>query len=362
MNKRGERCLAEKEHILAAKDCASTYKVVLPAIIAFEAIMIVVQLVGAQENYVSSDARALYLASYVTLLVTSSVVLAYVWLCDAETHARSLRIISYVYAVLLFVWALAVTLIDATEGYESPLIYGCALLLFPVVCSMDSKHVVALEIVGDVAMLAICFAFYTDQVTFFVNFVAYAAIALLVGLSYRNVRNRGYKKQVELEALSDIRWQYANMDELTGLLNRRAYVNKLEELQGRPRAKSLTVWSFDVNYLKKTNDEQGHAAGDELLRCAAKCLSDTFGEVASVYRIGGDEFAAIDPSGTPREIVCSRLEDACRDVRTDSVDTLSIAVGCASVADHPGMSLFEIERAADSAMYEDKARHHISRV
>lgn len=51
--------------------------------------------------------------------------------------------------------------------------------------------------------------------------------------------------------------------------------------------------SIDVNGLKIVNDEIGHAAGDELIKGAAKCMKEVIGSYGKVYRTGGDEFVSI---------------------------------------------------------------------
>ena len=57
-----------------------------------------------------------------------------------------------------------------------------------------------------------------------------------------------------------------------------------------------TDWTYivmDVNWLKQTNDQYGHRAGDELLCCAARCIREAFYRAEDCFRIGGDEFAVI---------------------------------------------------------------------
>lgn len=51
--------------------------------------------------------------------------------------------------------------------------------------------------------------------------------------------------------------------------------------------------SIDVNGLKVVNDEIGHAAGDELIKGAADCMTKAFASYGKVYRTGGDEFVSI---------------------------------------------------------------------
>ena len=151
---------------------------------------------------------------------------------------------------------------------------------------------------------------------------------------------------------------YVYRDKLTGLLNTTAYSRKCAELSRRGAEDApYAVVVFDVNFLKKMNDVYGHEAGNELLRCAAGIMTKVFSE-SPVYRIGGDEFAAI-------------LEDIEYERRAELVDafdlavadkhfhvqreefTLSIARGLAVW--RWGMDYEAVFREADDAMYAHKA-------
>lgn len=76
-------------------------------------------------------------------------------------------------------------------------------------------------------------------------------------------------------------------DDMTGLKNKMAMEYDLENISQR----DITAIAFDVNDLKKLNDESGHAAGDELIRAMADALTDVYGDHA--YRTGGDEFVVV---------------------------------------------------------------------
>ena len=77
-------------------------------------------------------------------------------------------------------------------------------------------------------------------------------------------------KQMELQRIS-------NIEELTQIGNRRAFENKLTELIEN-NITDVTVFAFDVNGLKPTNDNIWHSAGDELIRGAADCIKEVFSE------------------------------------------------------------------------------------
>lgn len=86
----------------------------------------------------------------------------------------------------------------------------------------------------------------------------------------------------------------ARQDELTGIGNRRAFDELLDELeQSAGQYENVALAFMDLNGLKETNDTYGHSAGDELLMAAAQCIQDTFDGEGQVFRIGGDEFCAV---------------------------------------------------------------------
>lgn len=84
----------------------------------------------------------------------------------------------------------------------------------------------------------------------------------------------------------------AYTDELTQIHNRRycmEYMTRIKEM-GNP---DYTVFCFDLNNLKTTNDTYGHAQGDILIKSAARVIEDAFEPHGIVARMGGDEFIAI---------------------------------------------------------------------
>lgn len=92
----------------------------------------------------------------------------------------------------------------------------------------------------------------------------------------------------------DIISSLAYSDGLTGLGNRTAYLEKLEEYAGGETGVSqLGIVFLDVNNLKKVNDNQGHEKGDEMITIASKIIADSFGKFGKAYRIGGDEFCVL---------------------------------------------------------------------
>jgi diguanylate cyclase (GGDEF)-like protein len=119
---------------------------------------------------------------------------------------------------------------------------------------------------------------------------------------------------IPAEGLHRLREQL-NVDELTGVLTRRAGMTALDEAIGRVRlsgASELAVAFLDVDGLKAINDTGGHARGDLMLMALADVLKATLREDDIVFRYGGDEFVCAMPltsvavaGGLMREAWCA---------------------------------------------------------
>jgi len=157
----------------------------------------------------------------------------------------------------------------------------------------------------------------------------------------------------------------SSTDLLTGLPNRRAFVERLEqELHRAVRDRcSLAVAFIDVDGFKLFNDQWGHAAGDRVLRLVAEGLTRTLRRCDVAARWGGDEFVAVLPGADHRaaEDALERVRDSVaarsREVLPRTIQ-FSIGVRCleadAVVSDvHTATRLVN---ESDRAMYADKRR------
>ena len=143
-------------------------------------------------------------------------------------------------------------------------------------------------------------------------------------------------------------------DEMTRLFNRRAYDEDLINLRKNDLEPDFVLFSIDINGLKKANDTNGHAAGDELIKAAANCISETVGNNGKVYRTGGDEFMIITNLDNP-EALKSAIKQKANDWKGVYNTNLFLAIGYAPVKDNPGSSIDKLEHIADTAMYKDKS-------
>lgn len=102
---------------------------------------------------------------------------------------------------------------------------------------------------------------------------------------------------VAVSRMSERLQEQAYVDALTGLLNRRALRRDLrrEAARASRHHRRFSVMVLDMDGLKRVNDSQGHAAGDEMLRAMARSMRAALRVGDQAYRIGGDEFVVVLP-------------------------------------------------------------------
>lgn len=174
---------------------------------------------------------------------------------------------------------------------------------------------------------------------------------LIVGINDIDVQVRQEKEYGERLALAR---KQANVDALTGVKNRHAYLQAEAEMDGRITEHSqqpFAVVILDINDLKKVNDSAGHQAGDQCLRDACKTVCDTF-KHSPVFRIGGDEFAVIAQG---RDYMCiEELLEKMGDYNADAYRSGGILIACGMARFEEDESVAAVFNRADRSMYENK--------
>jgi diguanylate cyclase (GGDEF)-like protein len=148
--------------------------------------------------------------------------------------------------------------------------------------------------------------------------------------------------------------ELALRDQLTGLYNRRAFEERLEEERSRAARTGdpLALLVIDLDGLKAINDAGGHLAGDEALRLAAEALRNSIRQSDLPCRPGGDEFAVILP-GAGLDAALWVAERARRRLDELSVGRFRFSGG-AAVDAGAGISTHDLYRTADDAAYRAK--------
>lgn len=167
----------------------------------------------------------------------------------------------------------------------------------------------------------------------------------------------GIMVDITRERIRETAWaELANHDPLTGLLNRRGLLQKIDRLQGElPPTSSLAMFVIDLDHFKTTNDTHGHTAGDAVLvEASRRLVSAADGRICA--RLGGDEFVVILPVSD--EVEAYRLRDRlCQEFRRPLAFrgqwlpvSASVGVACVSGA----IAIVDLMDIADTDLYMRK--------
>lgn len=159
--------------------------------------------------------------------------------------------------------------------------------------------------------------------------------------------------------------ELAITDELTGLYNRR-YFNTIiaRELQRAQRSsKTLTFAMMDVDHFKQYNDHYGHQKGDVVLEAIGETLKKVLNRGSDYsFRLGGEEFGVIFTDLLPAEglVFADKIRASIENLNiehqwSDVASVVTISIGLLSVTPGPGITVDEIYKEADEALYKAKA-------
>ncbi|MGD9160080.1 MAG: diguanylate cyclase [Desulfobacteraceae bacterium] len=150
-------------------------------------------------------------------------------------------------------------------------------------------------------------------------------------------------------------------DELTGLFNRRYFIDAIEtEVARSQRYKTdLVLCIFDIDHFKKVNDTYGHPAGDKVLSKIGKMLSDSIRDNDIACRYGGEEFAILLPHTNIEEasIMGERFRElvASYDFTHNSVHmSITVSIGIAQYQSGKDNTSALLIEQADTALYQAK--------
>ncbi|MCH8501742.1 MAG: GGDEF domain-containing protein [Aliidiomarina sp.] len=157
-----------------------------------------------------------------------------------------------------------------------------------------------------------------------------------------------------LEYKAEVFSNLARTDELTGLLNRRAFIENAEILIGdaQRQQRPYAFFMMDIDNFKAINDRYGHDVGDRVLRDIANIFKPNVRDTDTLARVGGEEFAIVAQvqSAEHAKAYAERLREA---VSAESVAGIqvTISIGLATSKQH---SLSQLFKHADKLLYAVK--------
>jgi diguanylate cyclase (GGDEF)-like protein len=167
---------------------------------------------------------------------------------------------------------------------------------------------------------------------------------------------------LEYEALQQEMVQQARTDPLTGLLNRRAFIEEMRRQMARldRTSEAGTLLFVDMDSFKAVNDRLGHGVGDQVLICLAEMLRKLVRPSDLVTRLGGDEFA-VWLSGADHMTAAERADHLCKAAPVElqamlpePFPKLGVSAGIATRRPGSRETIEELTKRADMAMHEVK--------
>ena len=154
----------------------------------------------------------------------------------------------------------------------------------------------------------------------------------------------------------------SRMDDLTGILNRRGFIEQgqaaIDLLQETDN--SGVIFFADMDGLKQINDTYGHAMGDKAIMLLARVLKDIFRSSDVVGRLGGDEFGVVALGMKLGYIENTRLkiEMLCKKVSIENQLPFTLSLSLGAVDLHKSTVLKQLLSEADKELYKEKKKKH----
>ncbi|MCR5628532.1 GGDEF domain-containing protein [Eubacterium sp.] len=195
------------------------------------------------------------------------------------------------------------------------------------------------------------------------------SLQISTALAYMQIsKQENEAKQQLFDTLKELRDKnemlsfVSSMDALTGIYNRRGFIENVVDAINENVGKKAALFFSDLDHLKQINDEFGHQDGDFALMNAAKIMKETFdsfgSENAVCGRIGGDEFVSfmICDEEDDTEKVLEELKLRCKlfNEKCDKPYYVEFSTGCYTFVCRAVFSVAELTGKADECLYEAK--------
>ena len=241
--------------------------------------------------------------------------------------------------VMLFTVGMSVSAVSCYSAYRYMTLVSIGLVLLP--CTVWLLFQPSSMQVG-VAIAVLVFA----------TFVASATRKLSDALE------KAFRLTRQMERAHSISARAAQTDELTGLMNRRAFFEHAHLLyaQCRHNQQPLCALMMDMDHFKHINDTYGHQAGDQVLRQIGGVISASFRKSDVYGRLGGEEFAVLLPNTSleAAQAIAEQLVESISGLAVEPVKGLSASLGVASTQAQDE-DLHGLMNTADKALYRAKA-------
>lgn len=195
--------------------------------------------------------------------------------------------VNFIFAIALLSSALVGYIDHMTGAHVSMMIfYAVPILLASRYCGKIEGYIVATCAAGSWFVVNLYYK-HPESSDAILSWNALTRLGIFVLIAYAMSLQAKLRSALEREIMR------ADTDRLTGLLNKGAFRDRVEEEMSRARRYNhpLTLAFIDLDNFKEVNDTEGHARGDRLLQLVSESIVTTIRETDVAGRIGGDEFS-----------------------------------------------------------------------
>ena len=190
-------------------------------------------------------------------------------------------------------------------------------------------------------------------------FICTISVMLYTGSSINRLRQRSKKQYIDLQQALEVNQKLATTDDLTGLYNRRYFMDKLLQQKALSERddSDFVVFYCDLDHFKQINDTYGHHTGDIVLQKFSEILKTSIREIDYAARFGGEEFVCllVNTDIANAKKVTERIRESLASYNfSDIAPTLhaSVSIGIANFKQFK--TIQETMMTADNRMYRAK--------
>ena len=284
----------------------------------------------------------------------------------SASQIKDLRGLYLLGMALLVISATALVFVAHRTGNISPLLLANVLLLFVVIPMVPwglreaSIVTVTIWLLLTSSTIGVAARFGADTLMLLQVFMFTTAFASLAVVARAVVVRKGeLAARHDLEEARERLFRLSNVDPLTGAWNRRYLDHAIRDLCGRfaDSADEFHFVLFDIDDFKILNDNFGHAAGDNVLKCVSATLHEHLGDCGYLIRLSGDEFCALMVTADPEPIIHNAIEEIKQRARTITgleEAEVSMSFGHVAASLDATIPVPVLYRRADQNMYVDK--------
>ena len=311
-------------------------------------------LLGAYIDYhiIPENGRRILLKTKLTILIIEEIAIIanvfggyffYVTEDNVYMHGDYFYVMHFV-SILFIVFAGISMIINKKILGKAQIVYGTliiSLYVVPIIFQvLFFKNVLMIMVGASLIMLVTFFSLETPDY-----------------IELQNTLEELKATKAKLEKRNKEYYNLAHYDQMSELLNRTAFEEKIAELKTNiekiREEKKLILLMADLNFLKYLNDNLGHSTGDEAIKNVASIMKETFSDKEKCYRIGGDEFCVISIGNEQSEFesMYQKFVDQVT-VKNKNVDyPFSVASAYYIVKNE---SIDDAMQIVDNMMYENK--------